>query len=899
MGLKKYGINLVSLDSKNPDTNYYNVPIASIEPNKKAIFRLPLSYPTWMGGGNLLHTHLSMYVRSGSGTINFYSISGTEDVDWLEAEATWNSSQTTISTSWLSPGVTTGPLIESKAVSGNYIDFNDLQIKTDIENAISPPASATEVKMGYILETFDRIDIDTVKSHNRPVLILTLAGPAIASVTPLADNSGSAFSIYVVVDPGTEDITGFDFVSDYNGATIVSSATNFKLEQELSDGYIVYRVDMPVIANGNYYLSVKTANYQYVYERTFTVGTSDLINISGTSGNSFTIGNSTIIDDVAASISMSQLVNAINHAGNIGDPHSIHIDSGLADAIISGINSNATLQINIDRLRSDLLTTSEHAALSVTNHSDWVAAISGFGVSSLGAFGDATTLTGDVKIEAGDGVNVARDAVNNSLVISASSLISSGSDNVVARYDGANNIQSSTMIIDDNGNAMINGDLAVKKNPSENTNIYIDSGDSSNDKQSILRFSHNGDTRWSFRKHTDNDFYLGRHSAAGIWVDNPISISQSTGNINFNNSLLVSGNSIGYNASGGLSFDSSNNASLTGTLTMGGNIILNNRYISNDGGNEGISISDAGTVYMSENAVVQGTTWLGYNQSNNAYISVTTASSGSALNFLDNTDTNRWTLTDSAGTFCLRDAGVDVFTMAAGGHATFNRRVDIVESRLNVGRSYTTGKTAIGIESGNGSVYHNSILLFRHGTTNCWNISKDNNAAGDIHIGRYNNSGVFVDNPLSISRATGVIKFNGAYNFPTTVGSSGQTLVLDGSGNLTWGVPGGGTMDKWTNVLTGSTSSSILVALSTINGSGRALITQNGFKGGTGANGAIKLAIKIDGGSTLHLVNMAVYGDQSGHTSASRSITVDFSTQLRVYHAGEAASSDTSVLYHL
>lgn len=53
-------------------------------------------------------------------------------------------------------------------------------------------------------------------------------------------------------------------------------------------------------------------------------------------------------------------------------------------------------------------------------------------------------------------------------------------------------------------------------------------------------------------------------------------------------------------------------------------------------------------------------------------------------------------------------------------------------------------------------------------------------------------------------QSTGNVIFNSAYKFPSVSGTNGQTLVTDGSGNITWQTPSTGTTYTFTNGLTNS-----------------------------------------------------------------------------------------------
>jgi len=907
MGNKKYKIDIVTIDEGNPTTNYYRLPLAEITEigdKKRAMFRLPLLYPTWMGGGNLQHTQIELSIQSGSGALNLHPINVAETADWIESEATWNESQTTVPTAWGTPGVAVGALIESKVSSGNKIYFNDLQIKTDIENAIDPPASAAEVMRGYLLTCDSGIAIDTIKNYEAPSLILTLAGPIISSVTPMADNSASNFSIYVAVDTCDEDITGFDFVDDYNGTTIVSTATNFQIEQESVEGYRVYRVDMPSVANGNYYLCVNTASYQYVYEYTFSVGSTSMLNIAGTTGNSFAIGNTIITNDASTNISTSQLMAAINHAGNIGNPHSIAVDTGLAEAIIIGINNYTGSQsINVDKLHSDVLTDNKHQLLGVEHHSNWTTAIGGVGLASLGELGDGTTLTGHVKLEMGAGIGILRHAGNNSLIISTTVSISTGTDNAIARYDGTDDIQGSTAFVDDSGNLSLTGNMIAST--AIDASISVSSGDGSTDAQSLINLQHNGLDRWSIYKHDSHDFLISRYDAGGTWIDSPLRIDNVTGDFEFRNNLGILLNNIGYNTAGGLSFNSSNNASFTGMVSVGGslslsnNIVLNGNYISNDGGNEGLYVNNSGSVYTTGALVANGSTYLGYGSGTNAYIYISNSATDSSIQFRNNADTARWELRDDAGVFEL-NAGANtsnVFSVTTGGNVQFARRIEVDNDGLFVGRGFATNTVTTSIEAGNGGTHHEARLDFRHGTVDRWRIKKAA-ATDDLYIQAANDAGTMVSTPVLIHRATGQVAFaNDTYRFPTTTGINGQVLKLNNTGDLVWE---NAMDDRWTGFANHWNHGVGWVSVCSLTGGpGRAVINHTGavFEATGGTERQMRLRINVDGQGWWEDIHTLANAGSSG-SGLGISFTVDFNSSLAVEHCSYGGPIVSTSVYY-
>jgi hypothetical protein len=63
------------------------------------------------------------------------------------------------------------------------------------------------------------------------------------------------------------------------------------------------------------------------------------------------------------------------------------------------------------------------------------------------------------------------------------------------------------------------------------------------------------------------------------------------------------------------------------------------------------------------------------------------------------------------------------------------------------------------------------------------------NSGTNLKLARFDDSGAFLNYVLEFDRATGVVRFNEAYSFPTTDGSTNQVLTTNGSGNVSWQTP--------------------------------------------------------------------------------------------------------------
>lgn len=103
-----------------------------------------------------------------------------------------------------------------------------------------------------------------------------------------------------------------------------------------------------------------------------------------------------------------------------------------------------------------------------------------------------------------------------------------------------------------------------------------------------------------------------------------------------------------------------------------------------------------------------------------------------------------------------------------------------------------------------------SYLVSQQGGISRWGLNLAGATASDFGIDRYNDSGVFVDTSLGISRATGAPTFANSTLWRTALGAAplpstsgiGQWIGIttDGSGNYT--LPAGGTWAYfWSNIL--------------------------------------------------------------------------------------------------
>lgn len=120
-------------------------------------------------------------------------------------------------------------------------------------------------------------------------------------------------------------------------------------------------------------------------------------------------------------------------------------------------------------------------------------------------------------------------------------------------------------------------------------------------------------------------------------------------------------------------------------------------------------------------------------------------------------------------------------------------------------------------------------------------ISIDNETDGIIEL---NTSSSPSDPSIQINAQTDKIKFNQAYTFPLSAGSSGQVLALDGSGDLQWATP--------SSILlkTNGTSNGSQSTLDLISGTGISL-ADNGFGGVTITNGGVSSFNTLTGSVTI------------------------------------------------
>lgn len=419
MGYEKFKIDILMLSGvlSEQANNYWHTPIATIDTSHKVIFRLPTSinYPPWMV---VRHARIGLGIYGSSAVVSLSHIDPAESIAWLGSEATWINANS-VPTLWVAPGVTNGTAISSLSTRGvgEDIYFSDGDILSDILAAQG--GVSTLVDRGYVLTcSSGYISIDTVKNQSTPLLYLDLANPIIHNVTPLSDNSGAGFSFYAHVSPGEESIIEFDFMSAHIGGVLVTAATSFSIENILNDGTKIYKVNMPgPIANGSYYVTAITSSYEYRYLLPFIVGADVLTNIVGTNSSVFSIGG-VGIDSAGAfgNILILNLQNAILHSSAVGNAHGMVADDLGADNIISAINTSGATVINANRLHPNIMTKTDHGNTSVTDHSDFVAALGAFGVTDVGIFGlGGAPIVGSVRLECPTAF-MSYDVGNNSIV---------------------------------------------------------------------------------------------------------------------------------------------------------------------------------------------------------------------------------------------------------------------------------------------------------------------------------------------------------------------------------------------------------------------------------------------------------------------------------------------------
>lgn len=99
----------------------------------------------------------------------------------------------------------------------------------------------------------------------------------------------------------------------------------------------------------------------------------------------------------------------------------------------------------------------------------------------------------------------------------------------------------------------------------------------------------------------------------------------------------------------------------------------------------------------------------------------------------------------------------------------------------------------------------------------------------------------------AINNATSALTINSAYSFPTSDGTSGQVLKTNGSGTLSFGSAGGGTLVFLDNQ-TASTSTSLAFTTGISSSYDQYLLTWVG--GGVSTGAIMKVQLSTDGGSS-------------------------------------------------
>ena len=165
-----------------------------------------------------------------------------------------------------------------------------------------------------------------------------------------------------------------------------------------------------------------------------------------------------------------------------------------------------------------------------------------------------------------------------------------------------------------------------------------------------------------------------------------------------------------------------------------------------------------------------------------------------------NTSSSSVSMTDSLGILFGR------------GKDTFDGTMSTEWARIDTSGNFSIpGKITLGTDPGGDAFNTNSPLMIGSNTHAYINIKAGASHAGGLLIGDssddfvggliYNNA----TNELALNSgnsqrlqisSTGAITFNQAYTFPTADGSSGQMLVTDGAGNLSFGTAGATPLDN-------------------------------------------------------------------------------------------------------
>src|ERR1700752_2687224 len=102
-------------------------------------------------------------------------------------------------------------------------------------------------------------------------------------------------------------------------------------------------------------------------------------------------------------------------------------------------------------------------------------------------------------------------------------------------------------------------------------------------------------------------------------------------------------------------------------------------------------------------------------------------------------------------------------TVSPNGNILVGQTTDNAVDKLQVTGSASFTNTPVYMR-GPAATYR--ITYFQSGTTNRWAIGADNvtetgsNAGSNFLLARYNDAGTWIDNPISITRSTGVVNFS-------------------------------------------------------------------------------------------------------------------------------------------
>lgn len=208
---------------------------------------------------------------------------------------------------------------------------------------------------------------------------------------------------------------------------------------------------------------------------------------------------------------------------------------------------------------------------------------------------------------------------------------------------------------------------------------------------------------------------------------------------------------------------------------------------------------------------------------------------------------------------------------------------------------YDVDSSGSGMVRMNGPAGYYRMFNFASSGTTRWMMGVSNAAEGgggagsDFFWNRYSDAGAYQDTPLSISRSTGQLVLATLPKFPSG-GASGQALITDGNGNLSWGTPSatwnGGTV---TNPVTFTNTVAITNNTpSTLYSNGALVIgSATSTSAGLGVYGNVRV-----GGNVSVVGNLAVAG--TSNTTIGGNVVVAGNVLTRFGTASNPSYSFTS-----